>query len=668
MIIKSLAKIPLKPTDKPTSYAILPVKVGLLFPGHKRSYTISRKSSLKMIEDALKKDAAIALSFSPTHRELVDGEIIPLSEVSTLAQIVGVKDGRGGAREVEFEGLERVALTGVSAREPYLKGEVSFISEQRAPRGVDRDATVNGIIDFCEQIITRGSGVDPQLREVVRAKYEDDGEFADTVATFAPLSPSERQVILEALDVRQRLHLLHDLLKRELDRLLLSIQLGHRAEKEMEESRRREFLEMKLEEIKKQLGGPYSEERASAALKKRINLTSALPQEIRDLAWEEASRLAILPIGAAEYASVKHYVETLLSLPWQKDRRPAAVDTDALRERIYKEYYGSDATKSKLYDRVTANILTAGKEKGPIICLVGPSGVGKATVARAIAEGLNRELIRLSLGAVIDMAEIKGMNRAFIGATPGMFIRAMQHRKTTNPVIYIEDLEYLTEGGDSSLALALLEVMDSRLNARFLDNYLGASFDFSDALFIAAVRYPDGIPESIEHRIETIEIPGYIENEKVSIAKKHIIPGLLKRYGLTKSVFKVTPDGLVKLIRDYTLESGLLELSRLLDRVVRYVATQSKTSRKKVWKLDAALLEAVLGAPIFIPEKAVKEPEIGVATGLAWTGAGGELMLIECLKMRGDGNIVFTGSLGEVMKESIQAAHSYIRSKADMLG
>lgn len=667
MIIKSLTKIPLQPTDETEIHAVLPVKAGLVLPGSRRRYHINRKSSLKLIEEARKSDSLVALSYSPTPRELADGEVIPLCEIGTLARIVSVRDARGANKDVEFEALERVALHQVTKDSPYIKAETRRILEGKGPSGAARDKSVAEIIDLCEKITQRGTGIDPKLGEVIRAEYSDDGRFADTVATHAPFSPNERQTLLEAVGVKDRLKLLQDLLQRELDRIMLSIQLGHRAEEEMQENRRREFLELKLEEIKKQLGGAYADERASSALKRRINLATHLPDEVRQLAWEETSRLAILPIGAAEYAAVKHHVETLLSLPWGRHKEDE-VNQKRLEESILSEYYGSDTMKAKVCERITSNIYTGGAEKGPIICFMGPSGTGKATLAKAIASGLNREFIRLSVGSILFIPEIKGTNRSMVGATPGIFIRAMQEAKSSNPVIYIEDLEYLTEGGDSSLALALLEVMDPRLNSKFVDNYLGLPFDFSDALFICAVRYPDGIPESIDHRFEPIEISGYIESEKVSIARKHLAPGMLKNYKLTRSEVSITNESLIELIRHYTMESGIQELARLLDRLIRYIASRRRTGRKKSWKLDSKLMEEALGPPIFIPEKPAKEPEIGVATGLAWTGAGGELMLIESLKMRGDGNIVFTGSLGEVMRESIQAAHSYIRSKSDMLG
>ncbi|MCH7879023.1 MAG: LON peptidase substrate-binding domain-containing protein, partial [candidate division Zixibacteria bacterium] len=671
MIIKSITKTPLQPTDELAVYPILPVKVGLLFPGHRRRYHINRPSSLKLLEHVCRKKCLLALSYSPTPRELADGGTIPLSEVGVTARVVSVKDARNETKDVEFEGIDRIALTSIVERDPFLRGRISGIEQRQQMTHGKRERLISAVIDVCEKIIDRGSGIDARLRDIVRARYKTDGEFADAVASGAPLGPAERQALLEAIDIKDRLELLFDLLKLELDRVQLSIQLGNQAKKEMEEKRRREFLEFKLEEIKQQLGGSYAEEKASTALKRRINLATHLPPDVREIAREEAARLAILPIGAAEYASVKHFVETLLSLPWTQPETKSDSDesvVEKLKETIFKDYYGSDSIKEKIVDRISSNILAGGSEKGPIICLVGPPGTGKATIARAVARGLGREFVRISLGAVVDLNEVKGSNRYLIAAAPGVFIKALQRLKSPDPVIYVEDMEYFSEGSDSALALALLEIMDPRLNSRFVDNYLGIPFDFSNALFICGVRYPDGIPEAIDHRTEAIEIPGYIENEKISIAKKYLIPALLKRYKLTRSEVTITNDTLTKLIRDYTMESGLLEYSRLLDRLYRHIASGKRSSKRKTWQLDSALVETFMGPPIFIPEKPVKEPEIGLATGLAWTGAGGELMLIECLKMRGDGNIVFTGSLGDVMKESIQAAHSYIRSKSDMLG
>ena len=668
MIIKSLTKIAYKGTDDRKAYPVLPVKVGLTFPGHRRRYNISRPSSIELIRDALKNASNIVVSFSPTPRELADGAAIPLSEISVTARGISAKESKGSALDLEIEAIDRVALISITQRTPYLKCGVQEIESASKFAGQKRDELVSEIISLCQKIEGKESGIDPKLTEMAQAEHSNDSDFADSVAAFSPFGPFERQSILEAIDIKKRLQLLQDLLQRELDQAQLSLQLSHKAERELKDRRRRDFLEQKLEEIKRELGGKFVEEHASAALKKKINLATKLPSSVREYAWEEASRLSVLSLGSAEYISTKHYVERLLALPWKKGPAESVLNIERLKNAIFKEFYGSKHIKQTVFERVWSNLLTGGGTTPPVICFAGSPGTGKAALARAIAKGLGREFVRLSMGGVVDIYEIKGSNRAMIGSTPGIFIRAMEKLSTPNPVIYVEDLEYLGEGGDSSLGLSLLEVMDSRMNANFVDNYLGIPFDFSEAVFICGVRYLDGVPEPLQYRLEVIDLPGYIEKEKVTIAKRYLIPEILKKFGFSRSEVTINSDGLTKIIRDYTMEAGLLDFSRLLDRIFRHIVSEKQNDKRKVWKIDSALIESTLGTPIFIAEKPVKEPEIGVATGLAWTGAGGELMLIECLKMKGEGNITSTGSLGDVMRESIQAAHSYVRSKADMLG
>ena len=667
MIIKSINRIPLLATDAGMVCPTLSVKAGVLFPGHRHKYSITRPSSLALLETIRQKDQIILATYSPTARELADDSIVPLSEVGVTAKLVGVREIRG-VTEAEFEGLARVALIGITSRDPYLVCEGRLIDTGGTFSGHKRDELVAEAISLCEKLVEKGAGVAPTLGEIARVQHDNDGAFADSVTVHAPFNPSERQALLECVDVKSRLELLVDLLKRELDRVLLSIQLSHRAETELEERRRREFLELKLDEIKRELGGAYTEEKASGSLKRRIDLAAHLPEEVRDRAWEEASRLGALSIGSAEYSNARAYVETLLSLPWKKKPTNRPVEFEKLREAITTDYYGSESVKVKVYERVMSNLLRGGSERGPIICLSGAPGTGKAALARAIARGLDREFIRISLAGVADFPDIKGTNRSYIGATPGLFIRSLQSARTADPVMYVEDLDYLLETDDNQLALALLEVMDQRLNERFIDNFLGFPYDLSEVLFICSVRGADGSPEPLERRMETVELPGYIEKEKTHIARKYLVPETLKRYELARAEVSLDSEALIRIIRDYTMEAGVLDLSRTLDRLFRHIANERRTAPKKTWKLDSAFIESVLGPPIFIPEKPVKSPEIGVATGLAWTGAGGEIMLIECIKMRGEGGIVYTGSLGDVMKESIQAAHSYIRSKADILG
>jgi ATP-dependent Lon protease len=309
-----------------------------------------------------------------------------------------------------------------------------------------------------------------------------------------------------------------------------------------------------------------------------------------------------------------------------------------------------------------------GQDHGPILCLVGAPGTGKASLAKAIASAIGKDFMRISVGGITEVADIKGTPRTFLGAHPGKMIRALHGSEACDQVVLLEDIDYFNIDNNSSVNMALLEVIDTRYNSSFLDQYIGVPFDLSKIFFVCSVRSYEEIPEQFVPRLEIVELPGYIEREKITIAKQYIIPTLLTKLGLKKSDVKLSDRTLSKIIGGYTMEAGLLGLSQQIERVFRKIALQKVEKKKKKWAVTEKSLDSYLGTPLYIPEKAEKLPEIGNAAGLAWTGAGGELMFIEGLRMKGEGHIITTGSLGEVMRESIQAAHSYVRSKADVLG
>ncbi len=392
-----------------------------------------------------------------------------------------------------------------------------------------------------------------------------------------------------------------------------------------------------------------------------------MPPEVKARATIEVDRLSRLPSASAEYGVTKDYLDWILALPWGRVT-PESYEIADVERIISTEYFGPTNIKEQILQRMSVRKLAGGVDNGPTLCLVGASGTGKASLARAIAQALGKEFIRISVGGISDVSEIKGTPRTFLGAQPGKIIRALKDIGSADPVILIEDIDYFNLENKSSVNMALLEVVDTRYNARFIDSYLGVPFDLSRVLFICSVRAFEEIPEQFIPRFELMEIPGYIEREKIVITKKYIIPSLLKKHGLRKSELKISDKTLAAIIAGYTQEAGLLGFSQQIEKICRKVALEKAQGKKKSWTVTEKNIESYLGSPYFIPEKAEKEPEIGTATGLAWTGAGGDLMFIEGLKMKGEGTIITTGSLGEVMKESIQAAHSYVRSKADILG
>lgn len=411
----------------------------------------------------------------------------------------------------------------------------------------------------------------------------------------------------------------------------------------------------------------FSKENEVKRLKTLIKDSSHLPPEAVARATIEADRLSQLSTASAEYGVTKIYLDWLLSLPWGR-RTPENYEISGVEKVLSSEYYGPDYLKEQILQRLSVRKLQGGAIDGPTLCLIGAPGTGKASLAKAIAHALGKEFIRISVGGISEVAEIKGTTRTLLGAFPGKIIRALKDAGMCDPVILIEDIDYFNVDNDSSVNMALLEALDTRKNSRFMDSYLGVPFDLSKVFFICSIRSFEDIPEQFLPRFDIVEIPGYIEKEKIVISKQYIIPNLLKKHGIAKSGLKFTGKALSKIISNYTQEAGLLGFSQQIEKICRRIALEKLKKTKRSWTVNEKNIESYLGPAYFIPERAESLPEIGTAAGLAWTGAGGELMFIEGLKMKGSGEIITTGSLGEVMKESIQAAHSYVRSKADILG
>jgi len=402
-------------------------------------------------------------------------------------------------------------------------------------------------------------------------------------------------------------------------------------------------------------------------LRRRVEAEKDLTKEVRERCFMEIDRLEQLSDASVEYGATRQYIEWLLSIPWNTNSKKRT-DLKRIERHIDQDYFGSQKIKRKILERIAIRKLTGNKSINSILCLAGVPGTGKASLAKAIAKAMGKEFIRVSIGGLTKVYDIKGSVRTYLGAMPGVIIRTLHNAGTSDPVVLVEDIDHL--GGDSAtvLAMTLLEAIDPRYNCRFLDNYIGFPIDLSNVFFICAVKSSEDIPEVFNHRFEVIELPGYIEKEKIHIALKYIIPSVLKNHGLCAKDIVFSDKGLQKIIRNYTLEAGLLHLKRQIEIICRHVAKEKASGVKKIWMVNEKTVGSFLGTSQYTLEKPGDTPEIGVAIGLAWTGQGGDLMIIEGLRMKGSGEVITTGSLGDVMKESIQAAHSYVRSKADVLG
>ncbi|MDX9857055.1 MAG: endopeptidase La [candidate division Zixibacteria bacterium] len=651
-------------TGPESSCPVLPLMTGVLFPGTVLTIQIGRSDNLTLVKDLLESKREFAAAYARSEVETATD--MPMHEIGVFALIRDCSDGPGGSKIVTLEGRQRAFLKDVERTTPYLTAVVQMIEP---PAFLEKEIRqrVEEVIAVVSKITHLDPTYSPELSNVVRMNVEEPSMLADRVASAFHFSLAAKQEILEsvALDLRYERLLYH--LNTELARVTTLLNINENVKQRIKEEQQRYFLRQQLHEIKRQLGEDFAEEREAARFRQVVKDSPNLPPEVISRATIEIDRLGQLSPASAEYGVTRNYLDWLLNLPWNITR-PSKIDMTDVERVLTSDYYGPVSLKEQIMQRLSVRKLLGGNDEGPTLCLVGAPGTGKASLAKAIAKALGKEFIRISVGGIDDVAELRGHPRTFLGAYPGRIVRTLREASTCDPLVLIEDIDYFNLENDATVNMALLEVIDSRRNARFLDHYIGVPMDLSRVFFICSVRSYEEIPEQFVPRLEILDLPGYIEREKIVIAKRYIIPKVLKRHGLLKSEVKVADKTLSRIITAYTQEAGLLGFSQQIEKICRKVALEKADAKRSSWMINEKNLESYLGTPQFIPEKAENMPEIGIATGLAWTGSGGELMFIEALKMKGEGQIITTGSLGEVMRESIIAAHSYVRSKADTLG
>lgn len=666
MIIRSKNRIPLVGSDIEAEYPVLPLMTGVLMPGMLMTVQIGRPENLQLLDSVVASQKEFVASYS--HAEVETAASAPIHQVGVLARIVDLKEGPGGSRMVTIEGTKRVSINRILTSEPYIKAVAAAVD---TPAYVQRNIQpkVDNAIAIASEITHLDPIYSPELTNVLKMNTEDPSLLADRVAASFHFPLAAKQELLEAVALELRYDRLLYHLNNELNRVATLLNINQNVKKRIEDEQQRYYLRQQLYEIKRQLGEEYTEEKEAARFRHMIKSSPQLPAEVVARAKIEIDRLSELSPASAEYGATKSYLDWILNLPWEKNRSEE-YQISEVEKILSTDYYGPTGLKEQILQRLSVRKLMGGVDEGPTLCLVGAPGTGKASIAKAIARALGKEFVRISVGGISDVNEIKGTPRTWWGAYPGKIVRTLRTVGASDPVILIEDIDYFNVDNDSSVNMALLDVIDTRRNDRFLDNYIGVPLDLSKVFFICSVRAYEEIPEQFVPRLEIIELPGYIEREKIVIAKRYIIPKLLRKHGLTKAEFKTNEKTLAYIINNYTQEAGLLGFSQQIEKICRKIALEKAENGKnqKSWHIYDKTVESYLGTPVFIPEKPEKEPEIGNAAGLAWTGSGGELMFIEGLKMKGAGEIITTGSLGEVMRESIQAAHSYVRSKADMLG
>jgi len=656
-IVRTKKQLPLKVSGGRAKLPVLPLRTGVLFPGSTTTVCVSRSEDVKLVKHGRTEGEHVIACYSPLPSAEQSGT--PVCQIGTVARIRDVNKAPDGLLTVTLEGVHRAAIRQIVRENPFPAATVDEL-DPTGTEGADCSAEIVVILETATKIIISRPAYSLEYLDMLKMSRDDPSLLADRVASLFHFPLAWKQELLETVNLQTRLELL-------LSCLSTTLSPPATTRRDNAQTRKRPAKGRDGHQLAQQPDHNFSYESDASRTKRLIESSPHLPPEVVARATIEADRLTQLPRASAEYGATKSYLDWLLTLPWGKCS-PENYHFSDVEKVLSSEYYGPTNVKEQILQRLSVRRLQGGTDDGPTLCLIGAPGTGKASLAKAIARALGKELIRISVGGISDVADIKGTPRTFLTALPGKIIRSLRDGGFCDPVVLIEDIDYFNLNNDASVNMALLEVIDTRRNSRYLDNYLGVPFDLSKVFFICSVRSFEEIPEQFIPRFEIIELPGYIEKEKIVISKRYLMPDLLKKHGLNKTELRFTDKALMKIIASYTQEAGLLVFSQNIEKICRKIALEKLKRSKSSWTINEKSLESYLGPALFIPERAETAPEIGTAAGLAWTGAGGELMFIEGLKMKGSGEIITTGSLGEVMKESIQAAHSYVRSKADVLG
>jgi len=645
---------------------ILPI-LGLsdivIFPGTLVPLLVETGSSLRLIDDIVAGDRllGVVLQCKP---EVVEPKPEDLHEVGCVSRLVKMIKFPDGTARVMVEGLWRIRIKEYLPLALYLRAHHELLHDETED-SIELQAILRNAHKQFEEITKMSPALSDQVK-IAALNTEQPGHFADLIASNLNLSLDDRQKLLETVSVRERLQKLLPMLNREHEVLALSSKIQNDVASSIARTQRDFFLREQMRAIQRELGESELGTGETKLLREKIEQTP-MTAEARKATEQELERLQQTPPAAAEYDVSRNYLDWILNLPWEKETEDK-LDLKAAEKILNEQHFGLEKIKDRLLEFI-AVIKRRKQIKGPILCLVGPPGVGKTSLGKSVAEALGRKFARLSLGGMRDEAEIRGHRRTYVGAMPGRFIQTLRRVESRNPVILIDELDKVGADFRGDPAAALLEVLDPEQNVAFTDHYLDLPFDLSRVLFITTANWLEPIHPALRDRLEVIELPSYTESEKLQIAKRYLAPRQIEEHGLTQQDLKFTDAALRKLIREYTREAGVRQLEREIAALARKAVRKiiSRNGVAATLKLDASGLKNYLGYAPFVSETAEKITECGIATGLAWTPVGGDILFIEATRMSGKGNLLLTGSLGEVMKESAQTAVSYLRSQAKSL-
>ncbi len=652
----------------PDELAILPVRDMVLFPGGVLPLTVGRESSLALLASLEGTDRMLGVvaQLDPRVEEPADAD---LHRVGTLAKLhKTVKLPNVNNVVIFVEGLARIRVEGLIGLKPFLRAKVSPVEDIVGPRDAELTALERNARELFREVVAKSPQLSDDLQTVV-VNIDDPVRLADFIAANLSLSTLLRQELLETADVRKRLETLVRELSKELEVLELRNKIQEQVQEQVSQSQREYLLREQMKAIQKELGETDDTQTEIEELRKKIE-ESGMPQEARKESERELKRLQKMTPASAEYMVARTYLEWMTSLPWTKSSGADEIDISKAQQILDEDHYDLEKVKQRILDYLAVKKLQPGM-KGPILCFLGPPGVGKTSLGKSIARALGRKFVRISLGGMHDEAEIRGHRRTYIGALPGQVIQGIRRAETNDPVFMLDEVDKLGRDFRGDPSSALMEVLDPEQNSTFRDHYLDVPFDLSKVLFIATANWIDPIPEPLRDRMEIIELAGYTEVEKVHIANKYLIPKQTAEHGLKiGEQIQFTDEALREIIHSYTREAGVRDLERQIATIARKEARRLAEGRSERLVVTPAVVREWLGAPKYRSEREVEERtrRPGVSVGLVWTPAGGDIVFIEASRMRGGKQFTMTGHLGEVMQESMHAALSWVRSNAERYG
>ncbi len=648
----------------PDILPVLPLPDLVVFPYMIVPLFVNRDRSAKAVDQALAENRMVLL-VSQKNPDVDDPKAEDLHNFGTVSVIMRMLKLPDGRVRILVQGLSRAKVEYFDESKPYITAKVEPKTEpQVIADSPELEAVIRNVKSSLEKMVSLGKNISPDL-VAIAGNVDDPGRLSDLVASNLDLKVDRAQEVLELLDPMERLRRVHQLMAKEIEVLEIQNDINTQARGEMDKNQREFYLRQQMKAIQQELGEGNELQEEIEQYRTKVK-KAKMPPEVAEEAERQLGRLERMHPDAAETATLRNYLDWMVSLPWAKATKDN-LDLKKAQKILDEDHYGLEKIKDRIIEHLAVRKLKK-DTKGPILCFVGPPGVGKTSLGKSIARALGRKFVRMSLGGVHDEAEIRGHRRTYVGAMPGRIIQSIHQAGTHNPVFMMDEVDKIGADFRGDPSSALLEVLDPEQNHSFRDNYLGVPFDLSNVMFITTANMLDPIQPAFRDRMEIIQLSGYTEEEKVEIAKRHLIPKQIEEHGLKKTQIQFTDEGLRAMINFYTQEAGLRNLEREIAAVCRKVAKQVAIGEKKIRKIHTDNLDQFLGRPKVFQEELLKRDQVGVATGLAWTPVGGDVLFVEATAMKGRGGLTLTGQLGDVMKESAHAALSYARSHAKEFG